>query len=325
MSKLKDGTIVPHFLGVSSGPGPSTTALSMNDLRLRIGRIVAVYPPDSNANSNKKFFEYDVEVDVGAGLTKVYPRAVMMDPLGGIADTFNFTPRISQGGQGQVDAGTRVLLMCINGQGGHAVIIGGAKHFGRTEKEDKADGHNMVLEFNGINISINKDGDLTILHKGATDAKGKVTDDSEDTNGTKIVLDKNGDVLVSAGKNGNASIQLDSKNKHVVVKADATLIGDATDHMMLGDTFRNAQKQMHQELKAQLQQASTALGIASSLLTTAGAAMAVPISGAVAAGPQITSASVQLKMASTALGQMNSAISTFESGGPYLSDSNKND
>lgn len=338
---LEDGSVVPSYLSMSQGPGVTAQDLAQNDLRMRVGRIVAVHAPDSKTNVNGKFFEYDVEVDIGAGLTKVYPRAVMMDQLGGMADHFEWTPRISQGDSAQIDQGTRVTLLCVNGQAGRAVIIGGAKHHGRKTQEDKSKGHHLEWEFNGINASIDKDGDLVITHKGATDASGAVTSDDEKTNGTCIKLDKNGDIKLSTGKNATNLIHLDSKNKKIFIdstedlvevhakgninlKSSGVMIGDATDKTILGESFRNALTTMNNTLKQKFQSLSIKLNIAGTAMTTGGASMSVPITGPVAAGPQINQAGTQILQAGMDLMECMQAVQQFEQK-TYLSTKNKSD
>lgn len=338
---LEDGSVIPSYLGASQGAGMSAQDIAQNDLRLRVGRVVAVHAPDSKTNANGKFFEYDVEVDIGAGLTKVYPRAVMMDTMGGMADFFEWTPRISQGGSGQIDQGTRVLVLCVNGQSGRAVIIGGAKHHGRKQKESREKGHHMEWEFNGINATINKDGDLLITHKGATNADGSIKSDDEKTNGTSILLNKDGDVKIGTGKNSTNLIHLDSKNKKILIDStedlvevhakgnikmlsSGVLIGDATDKMLLGESFRNALSSMNDTLKQKLQSLSLKVSIAGAALTTGGTSMSVPITGAVAAGPQINSAGQQLTQAGQDITACLQAIQQFEQKS-YLSDKNKSD
>jgi hypothetical protein len=352
---ISDGTVLPNYL--QRGDAPSARHMDQNDLRLRVGRVVAVYPPDASANSNKTYYEYDVEVDIGAGVTRIYPRAMMADPLGGLADHVEWTPRASSGKSTTLDTGSRVLLLCISGHSGRSLIVGGAKHHGRTTKDNASDGHHFNFEFNGIQVGINKDGDLTITHHGATAADGKVKSDSSDTNGTSITLDTKGDVHIATGQNADTEIHLDSGGKKVwvssktgEVEVDAgsniklqstgVLTGAATDATMMGTTYRSAEAIMHATVMPLLVSLTTALATAGTSLATAGAqlqaagiAQKVPIAGAVAASVPLQAASAATIAAATAItstgplvAQIMTAIQTFEGKAlTYLSKKNQSD
>lgn len=358
MAAQDDGTVLPSFLGTSSGPGPSATQMVLNDVRLHSGRIVAVHPPDVASNANKQFYEYDVEVDVGAGLTKVYPRAVMMDPLGGVADHYRWTPRISQGGSGQTDLGTRVLLLCLDGQAGRSLILGGAKHHGSKVKDNRKNGHCLEWEFNGIHFGINDAGEMTLVFRGATNADGTLRDDvdAEAANATvhidkdgslhiytidadsgddehRVVLNhKSGDFEITS--KGNHTEKLDKElsveankgfhmnsneggfnvgvKKKMIVESAGVELGDATDKMLLGSKHI----QDLGECLQSLMQMTTMLG---TQLSTAGGSMSVPITGAVAAGPQIAACSTICTQMMQAMMQLKGKLET------HLSEINKLD
>jgi hypothetical protein len=337
---IEDGSVIPSFLGLSQGSGMSGTEVSLSDMRLRVGHVVAIHAPDAKSNSNGKYFEYDVEVDVGAGLSKVYPRAIIADTMGGMADFFEWTPRISEGGSGQVNKGTRVLVMCVNGHSGRAVIMGGAKHNGRVAAESNDLGHHLTFEFNGINVNISKDGDMLITHKGATASDGSVKDDNETKNGTSILMDKNGDVKIGTGKGSKNLIHLDSQKKQILLLSSGVLTGSATDSTMMGTTYRTAQQTMHTTVMPLLTALSTLIATAGGSVTAASVGLATaavahlaPIAGPIIGSPAIATAGVSLVAAGAALtsagplvAQIMAAIQTLEGqSDAFLSKKNKSD
>lgn len=346
---LADGTVLPSFLDTRSSALPRARDIDQNDLRLRVGRIVASHAPDASSNSNGTVYEYDVEVDIGAGVTKVYPRAVMSDPLGGLADTLFYKPRLSTGGNdlNKLDTGTRVLLLCVNGQSGRSLIIGGTKHHGKKAKESVVDGV-FRAEVNGIILHINEDGELKVTHKGATNDDGTVKTDGATTNGTFIQLDKNGDVKIGTGSSSSTLIHMESSGQvmnlnatsNVKIQSSGVMTGAATDSTLMGSTYRRDKTVMHSTmmplltaLSALASTAGTGFTTAAAQLQAAGVAQKVPVAGAVAASVPIQAASVACMTAAaavTAMGplftQLMAAIQIFESkAATHLSLKNKSD
>ena len=87
----------------------------------------------------------------------------------------------------------------------------------------------------------------------------------------------------------------------------------ASHPVIKGDTYRNAEDQMLTQLKT----AQTLMQVAASMLSSAGAQMAIPIAGAVMAGPQMSAAGAQVLAAANII---STAITTFTSPAPnYLS------
>lgn len=344
---LGDGSVVPSFLNVQvSNPHESAYARGVSDSFLRCGRVSKVYNPDDDGNQSKKFFEYDVEVDYyegsGSYSKLVYPRARIASVFGAVGDYTHYTPRIVSQQDTQINQGSLVLVLCVNGDSRQAVIVGGIAH-PSLPKEDPNDGHHLGFEFNGINVDINKDGTLTLVHKGATDPDGTVQNDTDQTNGTSIQLDENGDIWLQTGKNGDNVVHLDSQN--VKIRVDATqgdveinaqanvkitsqgvLTGTATDHTMMGDTYRNAEKTLHNKLQVAFTNLQSALSTIATQLGAAGTAMLIPTTGPVAAAPLVSAAAGGASTAAGLCSQMAQAITDFEAqSAPYLSAKNKSD
>jgi hypothetical protein len=262
--------------------------------------------------------------------------------------------------------GDVVLVSQLGGQGREGIILGAMTHVARKNSLDTKDGPQYRSEFNGIETSINKDGEWILTFKGQPtnlskldqtpsepvpapeydtdvgtsymkwDKTGSFTLSDEATDGDKIqrlfIDKKNGTIDIDSGKINLQFIKKDQAVtltcKKFVVEGEKIRLGEegASDWLILGSKFRKEQKSMNNTVSQKLTAARIALTAAQALLSTAGAAMAVPIAGAIAAGPQITSAATLINQAASALGDAGTAISTFESNGlphDYLSEISK--
>lgn len=252
-------------------------------------------------------------------------------------------------------AGDLVLVGRIGGNGREGVILGGMTHPARKSFLDATKGPQYKSEFNGIETHINEDGEWTLTFKGQPtnlqklkdapnqvipapeydkdvgtsymkwDKTGSFTLSDEATDGDKaqkLFIDKkNGTLDIFSGK---INLKLEKSQKKTtltsetfIVKGDKIRLGEegASDWLILGSTFRQEQKKMNTKMSVQLNVAKASLVAAKTALNTAGASMAAPIVGAIAAGPQIVAASVAIDLAAQALGQVASAISDFENAG----------
>jgi hypothetical protein len=342
---LDDGSVVPSFLAVRSGPGLNGYELAMSDSALRVGRVVAVHPPDADSNTNKKFYEYDVKVDAVAAGTHtevIYPRCQVSNLFAGVADFMRWRPRIgSQSASvdgSPVSTGSRVYLLCVNGNAKQGVIIGGENHAASA----KDTGSPFVAEFLGINIDINADGDLNIWHRGKTKADGTLADKDELKSNTFFTMDKTGDIILSTGKDGDNILRLDAQKKavriqatkgdvavvageHMKIASKGMLVGDATDATLMGQTYRDSQQRLHTTIMPQFQAVANALQTASVALNAVATAHATPVIGPVVGAPAVATAATAIMVASQALMQVVIALQEFETKGPYLSKKNKSD
>lgn len=66
----------------------------------------------------------------------------------------------------EAKAGDAVLVGLLNGQGREGIILGGINHAARKTSIKATDGPQYKSEFNGIETSINKDGEYTVTFKG---------------------------------------------------------------------------------------------------------------------------------------------------------------
>lgn len=155
MARLPDGTVVPHFVGLSTGAGVAHTTMA-GEARLRKGQITKRYSPKNKLNRNKASYEYDVTV-IRAGLDD--PKSVVLYPRCLAAEWF---------GHGPLRVGTDVLVLCLHGRTDAGLIVGlwPAKHDG--------EGDYRTFQFNDVRLDILDDSSITL-----STPKGKFSLDAE--------------------------------------------------------------------------------------------------------------------------------------------------
>lgn len=226
-SMLPDGTIIPSYMG-SEPMGKKSKTNAFNNFTLRQGEVRTIIYPDDPKSVSKKYVEYAVAVQVrdgsGPAVTVNYPNCVVANLFGGVADKLRYTYRAqtSEPEKGKVVAdGSKVLVLCVNGELRKAFIVGGINEDPTKEKKD--DGHHLFFEFNGTQISINKDGELQIRYRGPTDITGKLASGEEDsdsnTSGATVIFTKEGGIKAYT-KDEKQFIHLDHDNKKIDVLAD---------------------------------------------------------------------------------------------------------
>jgi hypothetical protein len=297
--------VIPSFISknitydVSASSGKD---FRYSEYKLRLGVIKAVYPPNHNLNVSKRFYEYAVDVYVmeGAPTIKTYP-AVVSDLFASVGDTFSFTPRLAeeQPDRYAFSKGSRVAILCVNSDIQQALIIGGYPNPNLPVNPPDADqGHHLNFEFNGIKVNINKDGELSLERKGATDSGGEVLSGYEDGAGAKITMSKDGNVEVKAGSGKNVSIQLNmntgevnlNSEGNVNVNAKGLVVNDGSHPMVKGDSM-----------------VSAIADLLTTVATSIAPGLATPAQG------------------STASGTITAAVNVFKANATILSSNNKVD
>ncbi len=187
------------------------------NVSLRPGQVQDIFFPEDKKNVSKKFVEYSVLVQHranGTAVTKMYEHVIAIDQTGSLADLDYQTFRTDNvatkedGSQFRPGNGAHVILLCLNGESNNAVIIGGLRH-PEAPKDKKTDGHHKHSRFNGIDLQINKDGELTLTYQGAQKADGKPAEGvDEKAPGTFVKISKEGNLLIS-DKDGKNQILLD--------------------------------------------------------------------------------------------------------------------
>lgn len=208
---LPDGSVAPSFLELQ-GPPDAMRDQTSNEFALRVGTIVASYAPDVDESLTKSAWEYDVSCVITDGMGQptqlVYQHAVLASAFGSISDYFLWAPRISEKSKSPTDKpdqdallqGSTVCLLAPNGNSStSALILCGAQHFKAPTADKKyGDGPLMRFEYNGVNVEINKDGELTLTRKGPTKIDGTPVKDDDKDVGATITLDAKGRVNISS-------------------------------------------------------------------------------------------------------------------------------
>lgn len=221
MPEYINDNVIPSFLSVSSNSFTSDGGANDN-VSLRLGEVRNMWLASDTKNVSKKYTEYDVlvfETNNGTAASTIYNNCGVSCLFGSVADKFVWTPRFDPtpkiSGGDLVGTGSKVLLLCLNGQTSNAMIIGAVrddKDFTESKyTENKNPGHHLLFQFNGMEASIDKDGQLVVTYGGKTENDGK-TNVPESQTGTTL----------SMTQNGNVSIQdKDNKNQVLVNHADS--------------------------------------------------------------------------------------------------------
>lgn len=215
-----------HFMGRMSD---WTDNGSMSNIMLRMGEVQRIYFPTDPGNVSKKFVEYDVWVQHRANktaVTKLYTHVIAIDALASFTDfsfsTYRADPSGSQATRNHKltpGYGAKVILLCINGETNNAVILGGIRDF-HSEADDAMDGHHHHSRFNGIDVVINKDGELVVTYQGAQKMDGTPEDGvDQDAVGTTITISKNGNITLADVENKN-QIVIDHEADLIRIESD---------------------------------------------------------------------------------------------------------
>lgn len=365
MTILNDNTVIPSYLSSSEqgvrwmDPGDQT------NLALRYGEVRGIVYPTDPKSLSKRFVEYTVEVQQkdanGPGAAITYANCLQMGLFGTSADFFKYTLRADdkQGRKSSLGVGAKVVLMCLNGDTTRALIVGALRDTGTDKdgslpggRDEKEDGHNLAFEFNGVQVTINKDGELQVRYRGQTKVDGTLSDDAnKDAEGSTVVFDKEGSIKLYT-KDEKQFVHLNNKDKKLEILADEEWnvkvnkklsfeagddvslkgdkscvvemgsrvsiksagvdVGDATDAWLLAETYRRAETQMLKQIATTMQALTGLVATAGASLTAASAANAPPIVGGLAAAAPFAAAGGALTSAGPLFAQMGLAIEAFE-------------
>lgn len=313
MPELPDGTVLPHFVAAERTPHYDPGA-SFDNLRLRLGEVKEIVWPDDKRSRSKRYVEYRVYVEQrrnGTGFGRMYENCLLANPLAGLADQAVWTLRAAGPDRvkGSPTLGSKVLLLCVNGENASPVIIGGLRDpkDGKDQGTTSSPKHYARLAFNGVVFEVNDDGELIVTYGGKTKADG-TTDVASDVAGAHVKLDKDGGITVSDGSGKNAVSISHHDGKVRVARENGFEVGAATDKMVLGTSYRDAEKQLYTQLRTELKQLQTLLQTAGTAITTA-AAQPVPPGGVVGT---LAPAGAALLAAAQVAGAMDQAYEGFE-------------
>lgn len=200
------------------GGGGHGGALPSGNVRLRFGEVKREILPTSKESYSKKYREYEVLVQhyEGGGVThRVYHNCMVLNSLCGLGDHSDTALRISDKEDFQLGNGSRVFLLCVEGNDARAVIIGGPQ-----QRLDKSVGIHKEVEFNGVNFQVNDDGSWTLLNKGKTNNDGSMHDKAdEDGAGTQVRVESNGNFSINT-QNGKCAISVNHKSGTIDIQAN---------------------------------------------------------------------------------------------------------
>lgn len=330
-------TVIPSHLSIETTAHFSDGDV-FNNVRLRYGEVQEIVYPTDPKSLSKKFVEYSVFVQHrsanNTATGKMYNHCVLANAFGGLADQCHWMlrpdakPSAKQKGANGLGKGSKVLLLCLNGEHNNAVILGGLRDqadvsgFGGKEAKDL--GHYFHFNFNGVSADVDDDGQFVLKYNGKTEVDGTTKVDGSKV-GTYLQLDKDGNAKL-ADKDDKNLVMIDHANSKVVIKRDnAFELGDATDLMLLGQSFRKEQQKMNNQLLSLINTLKGLLTAAGAAITTASGvpmAPAVPLSALAPAG-------ISLTQAAQVAGQMAQTIQNFEQAAgqknSFLSKKNKSD
>jgi hypothetical protein len=242
--ELDDGTIVPSFMEVRER-GHEPTTQHFNNHCLRQGEIKKInYPKDK-----QRYITYDVSVQHAdgnsPGATSRYVGCMVANLFGGKADSLKYTLRADDKkntGQDTLGNGSKVLLLCINGNQNGALIIGGVRD-GKidTANDKESDGHHLDFVFNGVSANINKDGEFKLQFLGRTKFDGKIDIENgakEEASPTTLEITKDGSIEIYT-KDRKQFFKFDHENKKATFQAD-----ESWNIQINGDWISNVEKKV---------------------------------------------------------------------------------
>jgi hypothetical protein len=355
---LPDGTVIPSYLNTRE-LGARGPLRSFSNITLRRGEVQDIVYPDDKRSLSKKYNEYRVLVQMrdgeGAGTSADFYNCVLINDLASGADFSTFTLRPNSKKSEPSGNGSKVLVLCINGDNSQAIILGGVRD-GDQDFDTKDLGHHSIQQFNGIRQEINKEGELTITFKGATKTDGSLAEGADSSaSGTSLKFARDGSLelahddqhlvidhpnkkveLVAAKEldlSGPTGVNIDSNATVKITAANIKVGGDAAvDALVKGTTYRTAETTMHSAQIAALNAAAAALTtMSASMIAAAGSLAAVTIAPAAPAALKplapvavsLTPMGPQLAAVAAALTAIATTLSTFEGGtASYLSATN---
>jgi len=310
----------------------SNTELDSNT-EIRQGTVVEIIYPDSPKSNSKKLIEYNVEVQFlsiysNTATTVTFNNLTVSDKQGSFPDRERLVLRPSKTDNKGYSKGSKVIVGFIDGDRARPVILQGLRDTERDNDKDIKD-NNIHWDrcINGIQETIKTNGSYVKELVGPMDIDGKVT--SKPTQCCRLEMENNGSIQLALSDQSNGSanyqVRLDSNSKTAIIKSpDGLRIGNATDFLLLGSSYRDAQRQLNNSLKSTLQQMSIQMAVVFGAFEAISKAILVPISGAVASGPLFEVAAQSINQCTIALNKSVTAIEQFENQN-YLSSKNKSD
>lgn len=205
-------------------------AVSQKDPFLRIGIVKKVYREERTSD-----IKYLVEIQDRNDSIEVNAR--MLRKFGGV---FNYEDFVDHGYKFDdkpdptrafdAKAGDAVLVAFLNGEAREAVILGGLIHPARKSTLDITKGPQYVSEFNGVETSINNDGEYKLTFKAVPTNVKKLDEKpqaklpaptyDDKIGGSFFQFDKTGSIeLNDKDKNGIQNLRIDKKEGTITINS----------------------------------------------------------------------------------------------------------
>lgn len=207
---LPDGTVIPSNLSFADIGGKGRS-YSSGRTAMMVGQIRNRYPPSNKDNRSKKFYEYDVQVvEGGVGQSGAILHLPHCLAISGFGNDKSYRT---------IRKGTYVYVLCVWGATTQGIIIGGVP----TQPQKTEAGEHLTQSFNGMEATVNNDGELTITYTGAQTDKG--TTDATAA-GTTVKINKEGSVIIDDG--AGQKLTIDKTAKTVTVEAASGMTQETT-------------------------------------------------------------------------------------------------
>ena len=223
--------VIPSIYGIETvGGGHHNGTLPMSNIKLRYGEVKKEILPTDKDSRSRKYREYEVLVqqyEAGGATHRMYHNCMVLNSLCSLADHSDMALRTSDKPDYQLGNGSRVFILCTEGNDSRAVIIGGPQ-----QRNDTSKGIHRETEFNGVNFQVQDDGSWTIINKGKTDNLGAMHPNADkDGAGTQVTVKANGDLVIATPNNKcqievlhkSGDINITSSDNVTIKTNDATI------------------------------------------------------------------------------------------------------
>lgn len=187
-------------------------AVASKDPYLRIGIVKKVYREEKTSD-----IKYLVEIqdkndsiEVNARLLRRFGGAFNYEDI--INHGYKFDDKPDPTRAFEAKAGDAVLVAFLNGEAREAIILGGLLHPARKSALDITKGPQYLSEFNGIETSINNDGEYRLTFKAIPTNIKKLDDKPQSKLPAPTYDDKVGGSFLHFDKTG--SIEINDKDKN---------------------------------------------------------------------------------------------------------------
>ena len=213
---------IPSIYSVSSiGDGHHGGTLSNGNVRLRYGEVKREILPTSQESYSKSYREYEVLVqhyEGGSATHRMYHHCMVLNDLAGLGDFSTQSLRVSDKPDFQLGNGSRVFILCVEGNDARGVIIGGPQ-----QTKDTSVGTHKEVEFNGVSFEVFDDGSWSLTNKGKTDNAGEMDEDADEEGaGTTVKVESNGNFIINT-QNGKCVLSINHKSGAIDIQSSDSI------------------------------------------------------------------------------------------------------